>query len=369
MNTNDTNCRDQRNRSGRMLPLLLLAALFVVGSSAPAAAQTVRVVFFSGSVTVKTGTRSAAPKLGQQLKSTDQVVVGSGGTVQLSVNGKVLRYAKPATVKVSDAIARAGTGENSVVANSVRTLAGASGAGRASRSSVAGATRAGEEGKQTGYFDSVRTDAANTGMMRVNGELSEMTGISDALGALESAAERMKREPVVILQPRSTAVTHDPILFRWKGSADITGYVITVQNYLGEEIYRTETTDTFHVWPAGAGLEREAIYTWKVADRDRPGTRWGANFHLISEEEQKEIEEGRQAIITELEGEDNPALPILLGSFYSEHDLFGQAAELFTRGALTQPEHAGTYWEMACDQYVYNVYMPLEEAWKICGGE
>lgn len=356
-------------RLNQLLPVLLLSATFTLGAAADAAAQTVRVVFFSGVVTVKSGGRSVAPKLGQQLKASDQVVVGSGGSVQLSVNGKVLRYTKPATVKVSDAIARAGTGENSVVANSVRTLAGASGAGRSSRSSVAGATRAGEEGEQTGYFDSVRTDAVNTGMMRVNGELSEATGINDALGALSNAAERMKREPVTILQPRSTAVTHDPILFRWKGSADIGTYVITVQNYLGEEVYRAETTDTFHVWPAGAGLEREAIYTWRIADMDRPSARWGANFHLVSDAEQREIEEGREAIVTELGGEENPAIPMLLGSFYAERDLFGQAAELFTQGAVTQPEHAGTYWEMACDQYLYNVYMPLEEAYRVCGGE
>lgn len=346
---------------------LLLIALFTFGIAVEASAQTVRVVFFSGSVTIKSGTKSAKPKLGEQLDRNDRMVIGSGGTLQISVNGKVLRYSKPATVAVSDAISRAGAGENSVVANSVRTLAGASGAGRSSRSSVAGATRAGGEGAETAYFDSVQTDAVNTGMMRLNGEISSATGIDDPIGVLAKAAERLKKEPVVILQPRSTGVTHDPITFRWKGSPDVSGYVLTVENYLGEEIYRATTTDTVHVWPGGGGLEREAVYTWRIADSEHPSHQWGANFHLISEEEQRKIEEGRRAILAELEGEENPAVPILLGTFYAENDLYGQAAELFTHGATSQPEHAGTYWEMACDQYLYNIFMPLEEAYLVCG--
>ena len=344
--------------------LLLLTAL----SSTELAAQTVRVAFFSGSVTVKSGTKSTKARLGQQVKKNDKVVVGRGATLQLSVNGKVLRYTKPATLKVSDVIKRAGSGENSVVANSVRTLAGASGAGRSSRTSMAGATRVEGEGAETGYFDSIRTDAVNTSTMRINGELSEATGIDDALGLLTRAVDEMKRESIVILQPRSTGVTHDPLLFRWVGSADITTYVVTVMDHLGNEIYRAETKDTAHLWnEAAATLSREAIYTWRVADKDRPGNRWGATFHLISDENNKKMVEGKAALLEELGGTENPAHVMLLGSFYSDNDLYGQAAELFTTGAITQPEHAGTYRELACDQYLYNIFMPLEEAYRVCG--
>ncbi len=350
-----------------VLPALLLALFLLTPQQAEA--QTVRVAFFSGTVNVKSGSTTSKARLGQQLKKNDRVIVGRGATLQLSVNGKVLRYTKKVTLKVSDVIKRAGNGENSVVANSVRTLAGASGAGRSSRTSMAGATRAGEEGSQTGYFDSVRTDAVNTGTMRINGELSDITGIDDALGQLSKASDRMKREAVVILQPRATAVTHDPLLFRWKGSSDISTYIVTVHSHTGEELYRVETTDTAHTWAGSSSLEREAIYTWRVADRDRPSNKWGATFHLLSESENREVVEGRAAIVEELGGEENPALVMLLGSFYSDNHLYGQAAELFTHGSVTQAEHAGTYQELACDQYLYNMYMPLEEVYKVCGVE
>ncbi len=348
--------------------LLSFAALLMLSALTPPelSAQTVRIAFFSGSVSVKSGTKSVKARLGQQVKSDQKIVVGKGATLQLSVNGKVLRYAKPETLSVADVVKRAGSGENSVVANSVRTLAGASGAGRSSRSSMAGATRA-EGETETSYFDSVQTDAVNTGTMRINGELSDATGLDDALGVLTKAADRVKRESIVILQPRSTGITHDPILFRWIGSADITTYVVTIQDDKGDEVYRAETTDTAHIWDGAAGLAKEAIYTWRVADKDHPGNRWGATFHLLSETENRSVVEGRTALMTELGGEENPAYLLLLGSYYSDNDLYGQAAELFTTGALTQPEHAGTYRELACDQYLYNIFMPLEEAYRVCG--
>lgn len=329
-------------------------------------AQTVRVAFFSGSVTVKSGSTTAKARLGQQVKGDQKIVVGQGATLQLSVNGKVLRYTTPATLSVPDVVKRAGSGENSVVANSVRTLAGASGAGRSSRTSMAGATRA--EGEvETGYFDSLQTDAVNTGTMRINGELSDATGIEDALGLLTKTADRMKRESIVILQPRSTGITQDPILFRWVGSADITTYVVSLQDDKGDEVYRAETKDTAHIWDGAATLAKETIYTWRVADKDHPGNRWGATFHILSNAENTRVVEGRTALMTELGGAENPAHVLLLGSYYSDNDLYGQAAELFTTGALTQSEHAGTYRELACDQYLYNIFMPLEEAYRVCG--
>ena len=346
-----------------LLPLLL--AFLFLGTTNDASAKTVRVVFFSGAVTIKSGSKSAKPRLGQQLKTSDRVVVGRGGSVQLSVNGKVLRYTKKATIKVADVVKRAGSGQNSVVAGSVRTLAGASGAGRSSRSSVAGATRA-DGGKDVGYFDSVRSDAINTGTLRINGEVSEATGIDDVVGELTKLGETTRSETLVILQPRSTAVTLEELTFRWARPESARRFLLTVLDHRGDEVYRAETDDTLHVWSDGASLDPGAIYTWRLADADNPNNRWGALFHTLSSDENTRVLEGRELIAVELGDDANPAYPLLLGSFYSDRGLYGQAAEQFTAGAVSQPEHAGTFWEMACDEYMYNIFLPVEEGYIIC---
>lgn len=342
--------------------LLGLATVLFLAVAESASAQAVRVLYYSGSVTVG----GDAVRIGQQLKKTDKVKIGSGGSVQFSVNGKVLKYSSAATVNVADVIKRAGTGENSVVANSARTLAGASGAGRSSRTSVAGATRA-DGKKETRFFDSLQTDALNTGSMRINGQLSGLTGIDDPFGLIGKAVATQATEPIIILQPRSTAVAGSDVLFRWRPSADITRYLVTVRNWLGEDIHSTETTDSSYLWK-GPALVPNATYTWRVADAANPKNAYMATFNLLPVEEQAAFDEGLASLNEEL-GADNPALPLMLGTYYADNECYGQAAQAFTDGALSTPEHAGTFWELACEQYLYNMFMPVEEGYIICAGE
>ena len=299
--------------------------------------QTVRVLYYSGNVTVKSGGKSSKAKLGQQLKKNDRITIGSSSSIQLSINGKVLKYTKAMTLKVSSAIKRAGKGENSVVANSARTLAGASGAGRGSRTSVAGATRASGEDDKPLYFDSLKTDALNTGTMRLNSEIESATGLDDAIGMISKAAREMKGEALILLQPRSTAVSSDPIRFRWMKTPDVTTYVISVKNYLGEEIYSAETTDTTHVWETPSIIPEE-IYSWRLTNKENALNTFGASFYRLSDEKLTSLEKGIAGIKSEL-GEDNPALPMVLGTFYADNDCYGEAAEMFTKGVQLRDDH------------------------------
>ena len=337
-----------------MICLCLAAATTVARS------QTVRVLYYSGDVSVG---GSGKARLGQQLKSDDKVTIGSSSSLQLSVNGKVLKYTSPMTLKISDAIKRAGTGENSVVANSARTLAGASGAGRSARTSVAGATRASGK-EETAYFDSLKTESLNTGTMRLNSEVESLTGVGDASGIISQVSEKMKDEALILLQPRSTAVSGGPIRFRWMRTPGVTAYVISVRNYLGEEIHRTETADTSYIWTAPT-LNPEEIYTWRLSDRENPRNSFGASFHQLVAGRQEEIRNGMQAIREEL-GADNPALPMILGSFLSDNECYGEAAEMYTTGAKAGDEHAEMYRELVCEQYLYNMFVPVEEGYRIC---
>ena len=352
-------------RSGLYLGLFMCITF---AASAAGYAQTVRVLYYTGDVKVVRGGSTTKARLGEQLKQKDKVKIGSSSSLQLSIDGKVLKYSKAMTLKVSDAISRAGKGENSVVANTARTLAGASGAGRNARTSVAGATRAsGEEKTGLAYIDSLEMEAVNTGSMRLNNELESMTGVGDPIGVLRKAADEMKSEALIILQPRSTAVSPGPVRFRWKKAAGVKTYVVTVKNYLGDEVFRSETSDTTLLWNE-PGLEPEAIYTWRLNEKSSPSNAYGASFHRLSRSDSAILMQGIAGIIQEL-GPENPAVPLILGTFYSDIGCYGEAAETFTDGALASEDHAGTFWEMACEQYLFNMFVPVEEGIKICEGE
>lgn len=346
------------------LSLCTIALLTATASQA----QTVRVLYYSGDVTVNRGTSSAKARLGEQLKKDDKVKIGASSSLQLSIDGKVLKYTKAMTLKISDAIARAGKGENSVVANSARTLAGASGAGRNARTSVAGATRASEKDK-TGlaYIDSLEMEAVNTGSMRLNSKVESMTGISDPIGMLRKASEEMQSEALIILQPRSTAVSPGPIRFRWRRTPTIDACIVSVKNHLDQEIFRQETSDTTLLWNNPA-VEPEAVYTWQLIEKANPSNAYSASFHRLSSTDSTILMSGLVSVMEEL-GTDNPALPLIMGTFYSDLGCYGEAAETFTQGALASEEHAGTYWELVCEQYLFNMFVPVEEAIKICEGE
>lgn len=352
-------------RSGLYLGLFMCAT---IAASAVGYAQTVRVLYYTGDVQVVRGGSTTKARLGEQLKQNDKVKIGSSSTLQLSIDGKVLKYSKAMTLKVSDAIARAGKGENSVVANTARTLAGASGAGRNARTSVAGATRAsGKEEAGMAYVDSLEMEAVNTSSMRLNSELESMTGIGDPIGVLRKASDEMRSEALIILQPRSTAVSPGPVRFRWKKSAGVKTYVVTVKNYLGDEVFRSETSDTSLLWNE-PGLEPEEIYTWRLSEKASPSNAYGASFHRLSQTDSAILMQGITGILEEL-GPENPAVPLILGTFYSDIGCYGEAAETFTAGALASEDHGGTLWEMACEQYLFNMFVPVEEGIKICEGK
>jgi hypothetical protein len=254
-----------------------------------------------------------------------------------------------------------------VVANSARTLAGASGSGRSSRTSVAGATRASGDSGTPGYFDSIKTEAVNTGTMRLNSRVGELTGIDNPIDIIKDAASELKGETLILLQPRSTSVTSGPLRFRWMKATDVNTYVVTVKNYVGKELFRTETSDTTVVWDA-PDLRPGVMYSWRLKNKENPLNTYGATFHVLPSNEIDEVERGVESIREEL-GEDNPAMPLIIGSFYSDHGCYGQAAEVFSAGAARSDEHAELYHEMACEQYLYNMFVPVEECYKICNVE
>jgi hypothetical protein len=332
--------------------------LLALAMAVPALANdpVVRILFYTGNVTVQSGGASSRAQLGQALTAKDEVVIGSGASLQLSVNGKVVKYNAPLKLRVADAIKRAGNGENMVVANTVRTLAAASGTARSSRTSVAGATRADDSSH---LIEDTRQHVTTQATSTLNTEIANRTGIDDPAAVLNRAKELVTGENLVVLEPRSTAIPDGPVIFRWLRSPGTAGYVISVKNYVGDEVFRTTVHDSMFVW-TGASLTPEAIYNWTLEDENNSLRNASASFHQLDAAADGDLKKGEKELRKEI-GEKNPALPMVLAAYYSENGLFGEAARFYTLAALQSPEHFDELMERASDEYKFNMYLSDQE--------
>jgi len=336
-----------------LIVLLVLTALVTGVVNSPAQDGSVRVLFHTGQVTV----RGKGVKIGQQLSRNDVVAIGSNATLQLSVNGKVLKYSKPLNLRISDAIRQAGSGENTAVSTTVRTLAAASGAGSGGRASQAGATRiAGNRSEAT----SRGRAALDQARQLANDELSRRLGIQNALFKAEDAIREMYGEDdMVALEPRACGVTIGPIRFRWLRSPTARGYVVTVRDHIGDKVYETTTADTSVVWDAPA-LIPGVLYSWRLSDQGNPLHDVRAGFWQLDAATDAVVKSGVSAIRTEL-GTDNPALPLVLGGFLADNACYGEATRYFLEGAEGTPERYRDFVDRAYDVYEFDMGLSAHE--------
>ena len=348
--------KELRRTLGATLLLLLVAALPAIADDA------VRILFFTGDVTVKSGGSTTAPRIGQAVGKKDVIILKGNATLQLSVNGKVLKYNKPTQLKVADAIKRAGKGENEAVANSLRTLAAASGAGRESRTSEAGATRAIDSSQLIAAAERQALEAAQN---EANSEVGRQLGVDDPFGKAAGLMDYLRGDKLIVLEPRSTAISSGPITFRWLRTPGVSRYSVTVRNYLGDELFKTTVSDTQAVWPAPM-LQPEAVYTWTLQNEDNILNRSTSSFFQLSQQKQSELTSSEQALLKELGESDDPATMMMLGALYADVGCYGQAARYFTLSAIKTPEHRQELLGMAREQYLYNIVMPEEDVAIIC---
>lgn len=334
--------------------LLLVVCLLLFGvHGAIGQNSTVRVVFFTGQVS----TKGRSVSIGQELGRNDVVTVGSGATLQISVNGKVLRYNKATSVRVADAIRQAGSGENTAVANTVRTLAAASGAGSGGRASQAGATRLGGDRQETTERARTSLDAAH---QLANDELSRRLGIDNALFKFESEVRNLYGEDdMLILEPRSSATRLGAIRFRWLRSPTAGGYVVTVRDHVGDKVFETTTNDTTAVWESPA-LTPGVLYSWKLSDQRNSLHSVQAYFWQLDPDVDRTVTTGMASIRKEL-GDDNPAVPMVMGAYLQDNGLFGEAAREYVTGAEATPERYKDFMDRALDIYAYDIGMSVHE--------
>lgn len=277
--------------------------------------EEVRVVYFTGDVSIVDTTSSVPVSFGMLVNIDLQVAIGRGATVQFAVDGKLAEFARPGRINWSDIVRRA-TGEpNEELMSALRVIA-------AQHSSMASSST-----------NPARIHAAVAAAidpsMRVAG--SSSTGI------------------IIPLEPRSTAVTRGPLHFRWLRSEDSATYRVIVRNRYDEEVLRHETTDTSFVFES-AMLLVGSEYSWSIAsvsDSDHAVT---SVFHRIDDLRGMRLEGGESRIRMAL-GSENPALPIMLGAHFALHGCAGDAARQFTTAALRTPEHFDRLLRLAREQY------------------
>lgn len=337
----------------KAIPLLVSCLLLFCLHSARGQNATVRVVFYTGQVSIK----GKSVSIGQELGRNDVVSVGSGATLQISVNGKVLRYNKQTSVRISDAIRQAGNGENTAVANTVRTLAAASGAGSGGRTSQAGATRLGGDRQEATERARTSLDAAH---QLANDELSSRLGIDNALFKFEAEAKKLYGEDdMLILEPRSSAIRIGAIRFRWLRSPTAGGYVVTVRDHVGDKVFESTTNDTTVVWE-NPSIAPGILYSWKLSDQRNALHSVQAYFWQLDRETDRIVSNGVTSIRKEL-GDDNPAIPMVVGAYLQDNGCYGEAAREFVTGAEATPERYRDFMERALDIYAYDIGMSIHE--------
>jgi len=340
------------NGLSAMRPIVIaLALLPVTALLAAAQPPDVRILFFTGNVTVRGGKAAQPAAIGLALSARDLITIPKGGSLQLSVNGTILPYTQGAKVRVSDAIKRAGTAGNPLIADVLRTIDSAGEAGQSPEPAPAATEGVTANKRRKG---STRGEVAATSRRRKEPAPPPVPAEPAPAPAGDMGTD------LIILEPRSTAVPSGPVRFRWLRSPSAGRYVVSVKNYLGEEVFSRETTDTAVLWE-DAKLPEEVIYTWTLTDKGNTAHNTGAIFHRLNDSSDAALRDGFGVIRREL-GPDNPAVPVLLGALCAGAGCYGEAANYFTIGALTTRQHFNALMLRARAQYQNRMYMPDEEA-------
>jgi hypothetical protein len=312
----------------------LIALFFLLTLSASAGDPDIQVLFFNGEVALKTDGGEQSIRIGQELSADDQLLVGKGASIQVSVNGKVVVFGPRRTPqRVGDLIATVGDQSNPGVARSIETLAAA--------------TRLIEINAEEESFPLLASlDGGGTTAVaqESEGTIALPTKIRVA---------RLRNTQPVILEPRATAVTRGPLRFSWLGTSTIDTYLLRVRNRYDEEVFRTTTTDTAFIWE-GATLFAESEYTWELSSVDDTLTPVKAGFRRLNDLAGMGVEGGESQIRLEL-GNNNPALPVILAAHFASRGCYADAARQYLEGARRNPQHAAMLVALAVDQYRNNM--------------
>ena len=321
----------------------LLLALVLTTTAALAQAPDARVLYYSGNVRILTSGPPREVAIGMGLMAGDILQVGRGGSLQLSVNGKLFKYTQAGRIDMNFLLVSGAKESNPAVLKAMQMLG---------RSSLAAGR--------------VKPQSAAGGTLGFAGRLLNLSA-QEATIASYASIETEAREPssVILLEPRSTAVTRGPVRFRWLSTSTDTLFQLLVHDRFGNEVFRAETGDTTVVWEgASQALFPESEYTWTLSGVHDPAVSASASFHKLNDIKGTIAEGGESQIRLEL-GSDNPALPLVLGAHFANNGCFGEAARWFTTAAEKNPHFYDDFMLLARAQYRGMMGMPEGEVREI----
>lgn len=299
-------------------------ASIAAAAGAPRAPE-VRVVYFSGDVSLVDTAGPLAISFGRSIDSIHTVVVARGGSVQLAVDGRLVEITRPGKIRRAEIIRRAKGEPNEELMAALRAI--------------------------DVHADAVSSSAVGPAKMEA-ALVAALAPSSRAVGASATGE-------IVPLEPRSTGVTRGPLRFRWLRSADSATYRVVVRDRFDVEVLRTETTDTTFVWES-AVLFAGSEYTWTIADVRDTSDVATATFHRLDDLRGMRLEGGESRIRLAL-GSENPALPLMLGAHFALHGCYGDAVRQFTTAALRTPEHFDRFLRLARTLYATNIGLTATE--------
>jgi hypothetical protein len=285
----------------------------------------VRVVYYSGDVSLHDTAGDRPVALGVLVDSLTSVAVGRNASVQLAVDGRLVVLDRPGMLRRSEIVRRAGGEANEELMAALRSLAGQ------------------DEILMSAAMNPARVHAA----------------IAAAMAPSARGAGTSVTGTLIPLEPRATAVTRGPLRFRWLRSADSTTYHVVVRDRFDNEVFRGETADTFMTWES-ADLFVGSEYTWTLSRSNDSIAGVTSTFHRLDDLQGMRLEGGESRIRIAL-GSENPALPIVLGAHFALHGCYADAARQYTTAALRTPEHFDRFLRLARELYASKIGLSSTE--------
>lgn len=327
-----------RNYATTIARFAAMTAIFLTTTLAAFAGDPeIQVLFYKGDVALETESGRQSIRIGQALSPNDNIRVGRGGSIQISINGKVVSFNSRRTAhRIADILGTAGEQNNPGVARAIEALAAA-----------------------TRMIEIDDADASIPLLASLDGGGASSIEVSSQPQPKVIQTARLRNMNPVILEPRATSVTRGPLRFSWLGASNVDTYLVRVRDRYNDEIFRFETADTTFLWE-GAVLFAASEYTWELSSITDTLVTVKASFSRLSDLAGMSVEGGESQIRLEL-GSKNPALPVILAAHFSSKGCYADAARYYIEGARLNPEHSALLITLALDQYRSNIRVTAAE--------
>ncbi|MDX2061984.1 MAG: hypothetical protein SFY70_02910 [Bacteroidia bacterium] len=172
----------------------------------------------------------------------------------------------------------------------------------------------------------------------VNRSTSNKAGNNMAnLGAVERS---LAPQP---LSPMNSKIIDNQVTFIWRKQDDAPSYFFKISDINGNELYTTETADTFVVVDVlPLKLNTNEPYYWQIANTRKRGMPSGEpSFVLLGTENRAAIQKAAEEIKGNAEDPNSAICNIFLGQYYAEQQVYDRAMMAYANAVNAHPDVEG----------------------------